>query len=82
MRQPTTTTTTMIDTLTYTLKTEGISAMRSVLHAFERTTLQTICMQNDRNGVWSDEDNLQEFDCVMPDEAYREIIERWLTEDL
>jgi hypothetical protein len=72
----------MITTLAYTLKTEGISAMRSVLHALDRTALQAICMQNDRNGVWSDEDNLREYDCVMPDEAYREIIERWVTEDL
>jgi hypothetical protein len=72
----------MITTLTYTLKTEGISAMRSVLHAFERTTLQAICMQMDHNGVWSDEDNTAEFGCIMPDEAYQEIIERWLTEDL
>jgi hypothetical protein len=74
--------TTMIDTLAYTLKTEGLSAMRSLLHAFERTALQDICRRNDHDGVWSDADNLQEFDCIMTDEAYHDIIERWLTEDL
>jgi multimeric flavodoxin WrbA len=74
--------TTMIDTLAYTLKAEGLSAMRSTLHALNRTTLQTICMQQDHNGVWSDEDNIAEFGCVMPDEAYQNVIERWLTEDL
>jgi hypothetical protein len=72
----------MITTLAYTLKTEGLSAMRSVLHALDRTALQDICRRNDHNGVWSDADNLQEFDCIMTDEAYHDIIERWLTEDL
>jgi len=74
--------TTMLNTLEHILKTEGISAMRSILHTIERTNLQDICVRNDRNGVWSDEDNIAEFGCVMPDKAYREIIERWLIEDL
>jgi len=72
----------MINTHTHTLKTEGLSTMRSILHTLDRKTLQAICRENDHNGVWSDDDNLQEFGCVMTDEAYQEIIERWITEDL
>jgi len=72
----------MIDTLACTLKTEGLSSMRSILHTLDRKTLQAICMETDHNGVWSDDDNIREFGFVMTDEAYQDIIERWITEDL
>jgi len=84
---PTTTTITkgivmrqVFDALEAAYRTEGEDSLKKAIDEMSRDSLQRLCAWNDRNGVWTDEDNVYEFGAVADTQVYRDIVFTWVTE--
>ena len=70
----------VFEALEATYRMKGADALKEAIDQMSRDCLQRLCMWNDHNGIWTDEDNLAEFGTAADTQVYRDIVFKWIIE--